>query len=162
MHLYLSPKYCSIFLHLAGDSTINNVVIIIILKYKFIYFYNIIYRLYNARIRLNNNTHKGIRIKNTPNRKNSDLLVIIQWSCDPPPEESTSDILIEKRREIDEIGRNNANHFLSFLPRKRQSLLETTKKFKQKDFTVVREGMVYPSTFWENPNQNIWEKKSIL
>ena len=109
-------------------------------------------------IRLTNNTHKGIRIKNTSNRKNSDLLVIIQWSCDPPPEESTSDILIEKRREIDEIGRNNANHFLSFLPRKRQSLLETTRNLN-KDFTVVREGMVYPSTFWENPNQNIWEKK---
>lgn len=109
-------------------------------------------------IRLTNNTHKGIRIKNTPNRKNSDLLVIIQWSCDPPPEETTSDILIEKRSEIDEIGRNNANHFLSFLPRKRQQLKETTKNLN-KDFTLVREGNIYPSTFWEHPNQNIWEKK---
>ena len=104
------------------------------------------------------NTRKELRIKNTPNRKNSDLLVIIQWSCDPPPQESTSDILIEKRGEIDEIGRNNANHFLSFLPRKRQQLKETTRNLN-KDFTVVREGMVYPSTFWENPNQSAWEKK---
>ena len=109
-------------------------------------------------IRLSNTRRRGVRIRNTHHSKTNDSLVIIQWSCDPPPEETTSDVLIEKRHEIDDIGRNNANRFFSFLPRKRQPLLEKTRNLN-KDFTVVREGNIYPSTLWEEPNKSIWEKK---
>lgn len=92
-------------------------------------------------IRLSN-THKGMRIKNTskitPNSKNSDSLVIIQWSCDPPPEYEV-DTLIDTRHQIDNTGITNANKFFKSLYKRKESLLNYTRELN-KDFTTVREG----------------------
>ena len=91
-------------------------------------------------IRLSNT--KGMRIKNTPkitlNRKNSDSLVIIQWSCDPPPEYEV-DTLIDTRNQIDNTGLTNANKFLKSLYKREESFFNYTQELN-KDFTTVREG----------------------
>lgn len=70
--------------------------------------------------------------------KNNNSLVIIQWSCDPPPEDEV-DKLLDTRLYLDKIGKSNADIFFKSLRKRKESLLPYTRELN-KDFTTVREG----------------------
>jgi len=85
---------------------------------------------------------KGVRLdlkkKIQIPKKENDSLVIVQWSCDPPPEYEV-DKLIATRHQIDNTGITNANKFFKSLHKRKDSLLNHTRELN-KDFTEVREG----------------------
>ena len=65
-------------------------------------------------------TKKRKRSPSPPTKKPT---IFIMWSCDPPPDHTTGEDLIYKKRiEIDAKGLKNASHFWNFIkPKKKHS-----------------------------------------
>ena len=78
----------------------------------------------------------------------SDSLVIIQWSCDPPPQDGVEDVLLETRIQMDDIGKQNADKFFKYMPQKTQKLGKYTRELN-KDFKTLREGSKTAQKFFE-------------
>ena len=82
---------------------------------------------------------RGIKInlkKKIKIPKNNNSLVIIQWSCDPPPEDEV-DKLLDTRLYLDKIGKSNADIFFKSLHKRKESLLPYTRELNE-DFTTIR------------------------
>jgi hypothetical protein len=105
--------------------------------------------------------HKNIRIKKQD--IGSDSLVIVQWSCDPPPENEV-DTLLETRNAVDKIGKKNADKFFKSMPKRKHKLSGFSDGLNE-DFTIIREGSKTAQKFYEVSNtaqikQNTTRKSS--